>query len=407
METDERKDTEIGKIEQEADEEQGKLAKKSQTGKLVFWTSTVTIYFLLYLPEFFLPSFMVMEVKLQWWYMILFFEIVYTIVSFEEQRQNEVGAKLFFGKILYETTPGLVFVPLLFCELVKESSLLLQWEVPTDLPEFYGMDKEGKPIKSLRMTTAPASAPKTTDKGKEGDPLQTGRLTLEGKILILARIDKKPGGFSQFIERMGSVDNFLKVADDLTVNTFRKEIAKKSPSEVFEEWSDVEDTARTALKKRVGSYGFSDLDVRSKEFDLPHRVNESLADRTSAHVRVETLRLEGEGQMKRDLLVAKAVKALEAAPIEGRIKALKIATKKDGMKLTSDQAIFLAYQEVIKSALEEANYTLLPQGQGGMLDPASMMSVMHEAIKVSQKANNSEEEKNTISSENNNTEGQQ
>jgi hypothetical protein len=42
----------------------------------------------------------------------------------------------------------------------------------------------------------------------------------------------------------------------------------------------------------------------------------------------------------------------------------------------------LAYNEVIGKALEKAQYTLLPQGKGGILDPASMMAIMQEAVKA-------------------------
>lgn len=384
----EKKETKIeGKTQEE-------YAKESKSGEKKFWIAVGIGYLIIYIPSFFVPPVMFGTIHLSWWIFVLFLQIIYTIASLREQKQNEVGAKTFFGKVLYETGPGLVFTPFFFCEHIKASSLIKQWEIPTDLPLLYGKDKEGNPITSLRMTTAPTQSMKSEgEKKEENDPLQTGRLTIEGKILVLARLDKEPGGFFQFVETMGSLNNFLEIADDLAVNTFRKEIAKKSPSEVFEEWEKIEQLATEALVKRVGSYGFVDLSVKAKEFDLPYKVNQALAARTSAHASVETERLKGEGIMKRDILVAKAVKALETAPIEGRIEALIVAMNKDGMNLTAEQAVFMAYQEVIKSALKDANYTLLPQGQGGMLDPASMMSIMQEAIKVSQEGSEKKKEK--------------
>lgn len=371
---------------QQVDVEQEGYAKKSRTTKKYFWLITVVVYTLLYIPEVFLNSlFSFFEISAGWWHFMFAFQVAYTLASLRTQQQNEIGAKLFFGKVLYETEPGLVFVPIFFCDLMKESVNLQQWEIPTDLSELYGSDEEGKQIKTLRMTTAPAPKNGTSDDvDKKGDPLQTGRLTLEGKLIVSARIDKKSGGFTQFIERIGNMDNFLKIADDIAVNTFRKEIAKRSPSEVFVDWHDIEIQATEGLKEKIGSFGFTELDVRSKEFDLPHTVNKALATRTAAYTGVETQRLEGEGKKQHDLLVAEAVKALAAAPIAGRIEALVKAMSKDGLELTSEQAVFMAYQEVIKEAFEKANYTLLPQGQGGFLDPASMMSIMQEAVKVSQ-----------------------
>ena len=119
----------------------------------------------------------------------------------------------------------------------------------------------------------------------------------------------------------------------------------------------------------------------AKGFDLPHRVNEALAERTKQHVNVETSRLAGEAEKVKNILVAEGVKALKRAEIDGTTEAL-IRAKKD-LGLSPEQAIVLAYNEVVAKALENARYTLLPQGKGGLLDPATMMAVMQEAVNVS------------------------
>jgi len=357
----------------QADQEQEKFARESERGRRSFWNVVFIAYVCAYLPQFFVfePLWKGETLSLWWWQVVFLFQTVYSVASLQSQEANEVGAKMFFGRLVHQTEPGPVFVPLFFCSLEKESALLQQWELPTDVPELYSGEK------TLRITTA---FPKN-EGSDEKDPLQTGRLTLEGSVVVQARLDTKVGGFYQFIKRIGSTENFLRIIDDAVVNTIRKGAARKTPSEIFEGWNDLEKEAKEILAGRVGVAGFSELEVRVKGFDLPKRVNEALADRTAAHAAVETERLKGLAQKKHDLLVAEANAALKSAEIKGVVDA--IASKKaKNLGITKEYALILAQQEVMGKALEKAKYTLLPAGGGGMLDPATITSVVLQAIKA-------------------------
>jgi regulator of protease activity HflC (stomatin/prohibitin superfamily) len=361
------------------DSEQDQFSKDEPLAKRRFFIGVLLAHVVAYIPEFFLPVLEVFKVEAYWYQFVLVVQIVLFINSFKNQQPDEVGGLLLFGGWLYQTNPGLVYAPPLVTVWRHDSALLQQREIPGDLPERYGG------AKTIRLTTAPSArvmepGGDTETKKETRDPLDTGRLTLEGSFVVAARLDRKPGAYRQFIERVGTFENFLQIADDLTVNRFSKEVIKRTPSQVFAEWDEIDKTSKALLIEKVGEFGFAELDVFAKGFDLPHRVNEALANRTKEHINVETKRLEGLGDKEKNILVAVGVKAMKEAEVGGTISALVRAKSELGM--TPEQALFLAYQEVIAKALEKAQYTLLPQGKGGVLDSASMMAVMQEAIKA-------------------------
>ena len=358
------------------DGEQERFSKDERVARSRFFIGVLLAHVVIYLPELVLPPLSVFGVEAHWYQLVLVTQIVLLINSFKSQQPDEVGALLLFGKWLYQTKPGLVYSPPLITVWRHDSALLQQREIPGDLPERYG------DVKTIRLTTAPsASTTKSDRENTSTDPLETGRLTLEGSFVISQRLDTKPGAYRQFIERVGSFENFLQIADDLTVNRFSKEVIKRTPAQVLAEWDELDAKAKGMLLEKIGEFGFAELDVFAKGFDLPHRVNQALADRTKQNVDVETKRLEGLGEKEKNLLIAVGIKALKEAEVGGTVSALVRAKEEFGM--STEQALFLAYQEVIAKSLEKAQYTLLPQGRGGMLDPASMMAVMQEAIKAS------------------------
>lgn len=353
------------------DLEQELFLKEEEVAKRHFWTGTALVYIALYIPGLFFEPLTVLGAELHWYQVVVVAQIIITINSFRTQQPNEVGALLLFGQYLYQTKPGLVFAPPFVTEWRHEDSTLRQFEIPGDLPDRYGG------AKTIRVTTAPSAEKEENST----DPLDTGRLTLEGSFAVASKLDTRPGAFRQFIEHVGTMENFKQMADDLVVNRFSKEVIKRTPSRVLQDWDELDRTSRELLREKVGSFGFDTkkLDVFAKGFDLPHRVNEALAERTKQHVNVETSRLEGEASKARDTLVAEGRKALKRAELDGTIEAL--AETKEKIGLSPDQALVLAYNEVIGKALENATYTLLPQGRGGVLDPATMMAIMQEVLK--------------------------
>jgi regulator of protease activity HflC (stomatin/prohibitin superfamily) len=323
-----------------------------------------TIYVALFIPEIFVAPILLFgdrkatteeavaqQVWAHYWHFVLFLEIVYNLLAiirkpnekpanplpegmrpsfFLEQTNDEVGAILLFGRYLYTTSPGLIYRPPGITRHRRDSILIQQWEIPKDIPELY--DEDEKSV--LRMTSAPAqNAVKADD--PNADPLATGRLTLSVTCTVSARLDTKPGAYRAFIERIGTIRNFLQITDDVVVRRLRQEVIRRTPSSVLSEWEDLERGAQQRLKDRVGNFGFAELDLGVKKFDLPKRVNEALADRTKEFINVESQRLAGQATLARDTLVAKAKRLLKSAELNGTIDALKRAQmEKGGLGLT-------------------------------------------------------------------------
>lgn len=284
------------------------------------------------------------------------------------QGPNEVGALFVFGRYVCGTNPGLVYTPIGIITHRSDSVLIQQVEIPTDLADRYTDPETGKPLTTLRMTTSPAlqntegATTSSTD-----DPLATGRLTLEVSVVISYRLSRSDEAYRAFVERIGTIEDFLQIVDDEVVTALRKEIAQVTPSQVFEQWKTIEGKVEDALRARVGEQGFDDLRVVVKAFDLPQRVNEELAERTKAHIAVGTERLKGDQARERDTRVAEANRALAAARIQGIIDAFHVANPE--MTLTEGQLVVLAHQAMLAEVLPTADHTAYGLGQGGLLDP--------------------------------------
>ncbi len=379
------------------------MTPEERSNRAKFWICMAGIYVALFIPEIFVAPILLFgdrkatteeaiaqQVWAHYWHFVLFLEIVYNLLAiirkpdekpanplpegrrpsfFLEQTNDEVGAILLFGKYLYTTGPGLVYRPLGITRHRRDSILIQQWEIPKDIPELYAEDERTE----LRMTSAPAQNDVDAE-DSNADPLATGRLTLGVTCTISSRLDTKPGAYRSFVERIGTIRNFLQITDDIVVRRLRQEVIKRTPSKVLSEWEDLENDAKGRLTARVGLFGFADLDLGVKKFDLPKRVNEALADRTKAFIAVGEQRLQGQATLARDTLVAKANRLLKSAELNGTIDALKRAQmEKSGLGLTPDQALILAYQEVLRQGLSGAQYSLLATGKGGILDMAAMI----------------------------------
>lgn len=301
-------------------------------------------------------------------YFEVFFTLlaVYNLSSIRSQSPGEVGGILFLDKYLFQTKQGVQYAPLFLCTFRKESALLRNWEIPKDVlhlyPELKGMVKKEDgtevPIEQvLHLTTKNA-----TDENSK-DSIDTGRLTYDATVIVEARLDTSTGAFRQFLERVGDIDTFLRIVDDVVVNYIRKEVIKRIPSQVLEEWKQIERRANRKLEEKIGLSGFAEHSVRVKDFEVPKRVSEQFADSAKAKEAIKAARSD-----------AKSDRLAKKAPLQA---VLEVVDSSNG-KLSTDQAMKILYQGTISKSFENAKYTYLPQGKGGLMDPVYMMSVMEE-----------------------------
>ncbi len=371
--------------ETEEQKQQREYAVQGEVERMSFilkCTVLNTVFLILILFSFLLPipdllEFGEEKVGISIGMVLLCVQIVYTIASLRTQQQNEVGGIFQFGRFLFQTKPGLLYVPPFICSLQKVSSNEMNIEIPKDTPwlypELWEPGSDGKvQNKTLRMTTA---FPKK-DETDENDPLQTGRLTLEGTIALQIKLDSKPGAFRQFIEQVGSIRNFIEITDDSVVTAVRRDVVNKTPSEVFKKWKRINTNAEQQMDRYRDGCGFSKMSVKVKGFDLPKRVNEALADRTSAHVGVETGRLKGKSKGEELREQAVGERAAAAASSQGLVDALILAQKSKedgGLGFTEEQALAMLGIQQIREGMEKSTYAILPgSGQpGSPMDPAT------------------------------------
>jgi regulator of protease activity HflC (stomatin/prohibitin superfamily) len=172
---------------------------------------------------------------------------------------------------------------------------------------------------------------------------------------------------------MGGIQNIRKQIFDLVVSTFTAEFAKETPAVALLRMEEHNLTLRTILEKKVSGWGITVEESRIKAFGFSHPLNTavisvSIAEQTALAVektasgeakRIEKLaeanriRVEKEGQA-----IARARELLLGADAVGLEKLAKVMDTPAGQ---------LAQQlQVIKTALEKANYSLLST-DGGVL----------------------------------------
>lgn len=372
-----------------ADQEQAHYAILDAFNRVVFWCVVLFAHAVLFVPAFVLEPLtvtlfgLIEETKMGWWVVsvVLMFLLNANPSSWAAQQQGFVGGKSAFGKLWYQTSPGLIYT--LWGIFTHESAecRLKNLELPIDLPERYaGTDEE----KVLRMTSAHAK--EVVREGAQDvasmDPLSTGRLTLEVTIPVEYSLDNSPGAWRQYVNRIGSEARLLQIVDDRVVGSVRQEVVNHTPSEVFAQWKAIEASAGEEVDDLSRNCGIHQIRVRVKGFDLPHRVNEALADRTTQHTNVERDRLAGLGSKLKDTLTAEGKLALEQVPLRARIDQLRRA-KMRSLGLTNEQALQLAQIEVMGTSLTEANYSLIPRSADGTLEPATFGALMDEGRRAS------------------------
>jgi len=285
------------------------------------------------------------------------------------QGPDQVGGLMVFGMWLTQTKPGLVYAPRWITSYQADSINIQQKEIPGDLPERYPPPSGEDRVVTLRMTSAPTEG-ETTSPDEEQvkapqDPLATGRLTLEVSVAVSYRLSDAQGEYQKFVRNVGSEDRFLQIADDEIVSLLRQEVARHTPSQIYTQWQQIEHAAENALKRRVGGFGFEEIRVTVKGFEVPKRVNEAFADRTAASINVGTERQKGMQTLARETLVAQANEKLAAADVNGVINAIKEANP--GVVISEDDRMAIARLVLFAKTLPSANATYFDMGGGGLV----------------------------------------
>ncbi len=375
------------------DIDQEQCAREDIVSRRLFWLYVIIAHVALFAPAFLVGPWeftlfgTTFTVSLA--YVSLFLAIVLNAhpSAWGSVDEADVAGKYLFGRLMYQLSPGAVYLFWGFATFKAESRQRKNREIPGDLPELYQNSDQSQ---VLRMTSAPARADDTIGKDELEvlglDPLQTGRLTLEATIPVRFQLDSRPGAYRQWVREVGTEAALLRLVDDEVVTFVRQEVVRNTPSEIFIEWAALQQRAQERVNVIMRKCGIRDLRVTIKQFDLPHSVNSALAARTAAHTNIGTEHMTGMGKKLRQELEAKGLEALTAAPVRAYVNELAAAMRSrrgGGLELKSEQALMFAWMQTIGSALENAQYSFVPQPGGGMFDPMSFMAMVQEGMKAS------------------------
>ncbi|MEK7581751.1 MAG: hypothetical protein AAB488_00245 [Patescibacteria group bacterium] len=175
-----------------------------------------------------------------WGEVLFLIQVLYTVASLKTVGPTELGAILFFGKPTIEVHSGLVFVPKFICRLQKETTLVIQKELPAD-PEhiFRNEDKEKVPDYFFPPIRIPFGNPGNLPEGEgykglvqadDKDPLNV-RITAE--IVIIIRVRIKKGRYITLLTSIGSLEEAMRQIQDTAVAMAFREFAKVTPAVVM------------------------------------------------------------------------------------------------------------------------------------------------------------------------------
>lgn len=265
---------------------------------------------------------------------------------------------------------GPVLVPFLIFSLKKETKLRIQFQIP-DEPEF--VDKTGNDVPAkgkvfpIRVTHAtPETAIDGNDKQYEGDPLHA-RMTTEWLVAIWMQITD----YSTFLQVIGSRENAKAQLRDIAEATLKAYCGKYTPAQIIPRLDEVREALRIDLDKLVASWGAVIPDIALTEMDLGKKINETLRSIPAAKLqKIVTVRnaeaakeaslLEGQANATNRELFLDKEGAMIAKNRRILLEAEAIGAKALAEVMKTDEGRVAAQLETLRTALEKANYSILP-----------------------------------------------
>lgn len=283
---------------------------------------------------------------------------------------TDLGVLEFLGKPTRNVNSGFVFVPFLFFTLKTETKLRIQFQIPAE-PEL--VDKTGNDVPEkgkvfpIRVTHAtPATAEGGNDKQYEGDPLHV-RMTTEWLVAIWMQITD----YLTFMQTVGSLENARAQIRDVCEATLKEHCGRLTPAQIIPRMKEVREKLHTRISELVADWGLFIPEIAITEMDLSHEINSSLRNIPDAVLRKEITITNAEAKRKESLLEGEALATnrelfldKEGAMIARNRKILleaeAVGAKALAEVMKTDEGKIAAQIEALRSALNGANYSILP-----------------------------------------------
>lgn len=345
--------------------------------------------------------------KNQWNYgwTILSLELLHFGLSFRRVGPTSLGAVLIFGRPIYQVRSGLVYLPFIVCQLVKDGKNVVPVQFPSapELVDKSGLDDRPVPpglVKPIRVTTASKEMlteeyKVKLDKNKNLKKLPLNEMmTLEPSVFV--RYQRRNDDYISFLSNIGNDDKAMIAMRDTVDAVLRIEFAKRTTVLILMEQDEINKTLLEKIEILVGeipdpkrpdlfnpedSWGINILNVQLTDVDLSKKINQSLRDIVDSQLRktaditkaegdkkVKELAGEGERKFKTDdgTGVANARFSLLEAEAKGFEKIAKVAETEEG------KLALLA--KATEQGLKGSQYSIVPDGAGSLI--AGMMEVL-------------------------------
>lgn len=295
---------------------------------------------------------------------ILFYVLLlYTAASLRIVGPTKLGCRLFFGKPMDSVSSGLVFVPLWIYELVTETALVIQDELPAEPDKIY-RGSEGDPEGStvppelqvigmrppIRVTFSGKNAESVAEGIADDDPYDR-RLTEEVVPVIRWKIDD----FVTFLTTIGSVDSARKQMEDACVKTFTETLTKVSPAVALLRIQRYSNELQTTIEALVTTWGIKIESAQIKAIRFSKTLNAAVQNVVVQERKKLANILEGEG-----------VGGREKAILDGRTNGFK--KMREDLGVTGETVIGAETARAIAGEGDKSSQRTIIAGASGFAD---------------------------------------
>jgi len=356
--------------------------------KVFFWVPVILIYILLIVVAAVMGLFMdpieIFDETYGVGMLMLYVLLLYTAASLRIVGPTELGCRLLFGKPLDCVSSGLTFVPLWICELVTETGLVIQDELPAEPEKIYrgnAGDEFGKTVPKelqdigmkppIRVTFSGHNEESEDDEKNgakigENDPYDT-RLTAEVVPVVRWKIDD----FVTFLKTIGSIDKARKQMEDSCVKTFTEQLTRVSPAVALLRISTFSQELQKSIETLVQTWGIKIESAQIKAINFSRELNESVQNVVVQGRKKEASRLEGEGLGKK-----------EEAILKGRTDGLKKMMA--DLEIKGEVVIGAETARAIAGEGTKSSQRTIIAGSGGFADLIGTAAAIGESLRTKQ-----------------------
>ncbi len=312
--------------------------EKRKRKATIFWIIVIASYLCLFGLEYMFPSPTTIatvggyELVWGWGYFIFSMQFLYTLKSLKTIGPTELGARLLFGKPINPLSSGLAYIPWGICQLVKETGLTVQDEIPTDpqhifrgdgpVPEGqyppiripFGPPKTAEELKKMKITTEEGESLVIPPKD---DPLNI-RITVEVVPIIRWRIID----YIKFLTTIGCKEEASRQMEDSAIGSITREFTKVTPAVVLANIGIYNRKLQEEIQKRIENWGMILETAQVKTINLHHTLNEAIGSVPRATLSAEVVVIDAKATKKELKLHGEGEGAAEKAVLAGRTNGL-------------------------------------------------------------------------------------